>query len=321
MDRRTFCSSLAALAAVPAVANVPAWPAKPLRIIAGGVGSVTDVRARWLADRLSAQLGQPVLVENKQGAGGILAMEAGARSAPDGYTLVVVHQGTVAANPYLYASLPYDPFRDFAPVTRMGVGSLVMAVNQALGVRTLAEFRDLARKRSAPLAFGSPGIGTPPHLATELFKRETGIAASHIPYKAGGQAASDLIGGHVDFSIEGITVLRPHVEAGRLVALATTGAERVASMPAVPTMQEAGVPGFVFIGWTGLAVAAATPKPVVDRLYEALARVLDTPEAKAWFALSGAEPGLMPPAEFTAFMRAESDRLGRVIREAGIRAE
>jgi tripartite-type tricarboxylate transporter receptor subunit TctC len=321
MDRRSFCSSLAALAAAPALANVPAWPSKPLRIIAGGTGSVTDLRARWLADRLAAQLGQPVMVENKSGAGGVLAMEAGARSAPDGYTIVVVHQGTVAANPHLYASLPYDPFRDFAPITRLGVGSLVMAVNPALGVRTLAEFRALARSRSRPLAFGSPGIGTPPHLATELFKREAGVAADHIPYKTGGQAASDLIGGHVDFSIEGITVLRQHVESGRVVALATTSAERVASMPTVPTMHEAGLPGFVFIGWVGLAVPAATPKAIVDRLYEAVARVLDTAEAKAWFALSGADPGVIPPAEFAAFMRAESDRLGRLIREAGIRAE
>ena len=321
MDRRSFCSGLLALAAVPAAANPAAWPTKPVRIITGGVGSVTDLRARWLADRLSAQVGQPVTVENKAGAGGLLTMEAGARSAPDGYTLVVIHQGTVAANPHLYASLPYDPFRDFAPVTRLGVGSLVMVANPQLGVRTVGELRDLARARSRPLNFGSPGIGTPPHLAMELFKRETGIAASHIPYKSGGQAAADLIGGHVDFSIEGITVMRQHIDAGRVIGLATTSSERIASLPGVPTMQEAGVPGYVFIGWVGLAVPAATPKPIVDQLYEAIARVLDTSEAKAWFASAGAEPGVISPAEFAAFMRAESDRLGRVIREAGIRAE
>ena len=175
MDRRSFCSSLVALAALPAAASGPGWPSRSLRIVTGGVGSVTDLRARWLAERLAAQLGQPVLVDNKAGAGGLITMEAGVRSAPDGYTIVVVHQGTVAANPHLYRALPYDPFRDFAPVTRLGVSPMVLVVNPALGVRSLEEFRALGRTRAKPLAFGSPGIGTPPHLATELFKRAVGI--------------------------------------------------------------------------------------------------------------------------------------------------
>ena len=320
MDRRRFLTALAACAALRARA-AEAWPTRPLRIIAGGSGSVTDIRARWLAARLAPILGQPVVVENKAGAGGMLTMEAGARSAPDGYSLVIVHQGTVAVNPFIYKSLSYDPFRDFAPITRLGVGPLVLVTHPALPAASLAELLALARSRKAPLNFATPGVGTPPHVATELMKRESGIAATHVPYKTGGQAASDLIAGHVDFAIEGITVMRPHIQAGRVRALATTGMRRTASLPEVPTLAEAGLPGYHFHGWVGIAAPAATPRPIVDRAYAAIAQVMETAEARAWFAESGADPGALPPAEFAAFMRAEYDRLGPVLRDAGIRAE
>jgi len=319
MNRRTFCSSLLALSAAPAVAAEP-WPSRPLRIITAGAG-VTDIRARWLAERLGKVLGQPVLVDNKPGAGGLISMEAGARSTPDGYTIVVVHQGTIAVNPFIYASLPYDPFRDFTPLTRMGFGPLVFVVNPALGARTVAEFLALARSRTTPLTFGSPGVGTPPHLAGELFKREAGIAATHVPYKSGAQAATDLVGGHLHFCIEGIIQMRPHIQAGRVLALATTGAQRVASMPEVPTLREAGLPDYQYNGWAGLALPAATPSQIVDRLYMAIAQVLGGSEAREWFAANGAETGLIPPVEFAAFMRAEHDKLGKIIRAAGITAE
>jgi tripartite-type tricarboxylate transporter receptor subunit TctC len=320
MDRRRFLTALAACAALPAQAS-ESWPSRPLRILTGGSGSVTDIRARWLAARLGPILGQPVVVENKAGAGGMLTMEAGARSAPDGYSLVIVHQGTVAVNPFIYKSLPYDPFRDFAPITRLGIGPLVLVAHPGLPAASLAELIALARSRKTPLSFGTPGIGTPPHIATMLLMREGGIAATHVPYKAGGQAASDLIAGHVDFAIEGITVMRPHIQAGRLRPLATTGMQRVASLPDVPTLAEAGLPGYHFHGWVGIAAPAGTPKPIVDRAYAAIAQVLETPEARAWFAESGADPGAVPPAEFAVFMRAEYDRLGRLLRDADIRAE
>jgi tripartite-type tricarboxylate transporter receptor subunit TctC len=324
MDRRDFCRTLLAGAlapALPALAQHEAWPTRPVRILAGGSGSVTDIRARWLAARLSPVVGQPVVVENKAGAGGILTMEAGARSAPDGHTLVIVHQGTVAVNPAIYPSLPYDPFRDFSPITRLGVGPLVLVVNPGLPAASLQELVALAKSRATPLTFATPGVGTPPHVAAELLKREAGIAATHVPYKTGGQAASDLIAGHVDFAIEGITVMRPHIEAGRVRALGTTGTQRVATLPAIPTLAQAGLPGYNFHGWVGIAAPAATPRPIIERAYAAIAQVMGTAEARDWFAQSGADPGAIPPAEFAEFMRAEHERLGKVLREAGVRAE
>jgi tripartite-type tricarboxylate transporter receptor subunit TctC len=320
VDRRRFVLSLAACAAAPSFA-AEAWPSRPLRLIAGGSGSVTDIRARWLAARLAPILGQPVVVENKAGAGGLLTMEAGARSAPDGYSIVVVHQGTIAVNPFIYASLPYDPFRDFAPITALGIGPMVLVANPTLGVSTLAELLALDRSRASPLTFATPGVGTPPHIAVELLKRESGLKAIHVPYKTGGQAASDLIAGHVDFAIEGLTVMRPHVQTGRLRAIATTGKRRVGSLPDLPTLAEAGLPAYHFEGWVGLASPAATPAAILERTYSAIAQVLASAEARDWFGEAGADPRPLTPSEFGAFMRAEHDRLGKVIREAGIRAE
>ena len=310
------------LAALPSAAAEDAWPAKPIRILVpGGVGGVTDIRARWLANKIAPILGQPVVVENRPGAGGLMGMESGARSAPDGYSLVIIHQGTMAVNPHLYARLPYDPVKDFAPITRLGFGSLVLTVNSGVAAKSVSELIALARRRPGELSFGSPGVGTPPHLAGELFKREAGIDAIHVPYKGGGQAASDLIAGHVDYSIEGLNVMLPHIQAGRVRALAVTGPKRVASLPDVPTMREAGLRDYEFVGWVGIAAPAATPKAIVTKVYEAIAQVLSTPEAREWFGDVGADPGGEPPEVFGAFVRDEHLKWGKVIRDAGIKVE
>ena len=320
--RRAFCQ-LALLAALPLHTRAAAtWPQRPVQVIVpAGTGSVTDVRGRWLAPRLSSLIGQPVVVENKPGAGGIIGMEFGARGAPDGHTLLIVHQGTMAFAPWLRAKLPYDPLRDYAPITRMGIGSLALVTTPLVGARTLAEFIEIARRRPSPLTYGTPGVGTPPHIAAELFCRHAGIRATHVPFKSGGQLASDLIGGHVDFSIEGLTVTTPHVKASRLVALAVTGGKRSAALPDVPTMREAGLADYRFEGWVGIVAPAATPAPVVREVYAALAQVLGTAESRAWFAAAGAEPGAIPPEEFAAFVAEEHARWGAVIREAGISSE
>jgi len=321
MDRRTFCLALSSLA-LPAYAAGEGWATRPVKLLVpGGAGGVTDVRARWLAPRLSAVIGQPVVVENRTGAAGLIGMEAGARSDPDGHTIVVVHQGTMVANSYMYASLPYDPLKDFTPLTRMGIGPLVLAVNPSLQAGTVGEFIALAKSRSKPLAFGSPGIGTPPHLAVELFKRHTGIDAIHVPYKGGGAAATDLIGGHIDFEIEGLTVLVPHIKAGRVKGLATSGDARVAVLGELPTIQEAGVRDYSYNGWVGLALPSKTPSPLVASVYRSVAQVLDSPESREYFATAGAIPGAVPPDVFAASIREEHAKLGRVIREAGIKAE
>jgi tripartite-type tricarboxylate transporter receptor subunit TctC len=322
LTRRAFCR-LAVLVALPIPVRAAGdWPSRPVTLIVpGGAGGVTDVRARWLAPRLSAVIGQPVVVEDKPGAGGIIAMEAGAHAAPDGHTLVVVHQGTMSFNPFLYQRLPYDPARDFVPITRMGMGSLALVTTPSVGARTLADFIAMARQRSAPLAFGTPGAGTPPHIAAELFLRQAGLRATHIPFLGGGQAANALLGGHVDFSIEGLTVTTPHVRAGRLIALAVTGRKRSDALPDVPTMREAGLPDYRFEGWVGLAAPRGTPAPLVARIYAALAPVLRSSESRAWFAAAGAEPAAVPPDEFAAFLAEEALRWGALIREAGIRAD
>ena len=318
VSRRSFCALLAC-SALPVAASSTEWPGKSLRILVpGGTGGVIDLRARWLADHWGARVGVPIVVDNRAGAGGLIGMEIAARSPADGSTLVMIHQGTMVVNPFVYSKLPYDPLRDFTPITRLGIGSLVLTVNPSLGVQSVAELVALGKAREKPLAFGSPGIGTPPHLAVELFKRETGMPALHIPYRGGGAAAADLLGSQIDFEIEGVTVLLPHIRAGRLRALATTGEQRVESLPGVPTMREAGVANYVFHGWVGIAVPAGTPPDVVNDIYRSLAEVLDTAEAREWFASTGAEPGVVPPAEFAASIRAEYAEWGRVIRDAGI---
>ena len=324
--RRRLLGSAGALTVTGSVTSPSAqntgWPSKPIRIIVpGGAGGVTDIRARWLAERLSPALGQPIVVENRTGAGGNLGTAAAARSAPDGYTLVIVHIGTMTLNPHLYANPGYDPLTDIAPITRLGVGPQVLAVHKDVPARSVQELLALARARPDELTFVSPGVGTPGHLASSLLMYLTGIKATHIPYKGGGQAVQDLIAGHVTFTIEGLTVLKPYVEDGRLRALAVTTAQRAKFMPDLPTMTEAGVPGYELTAWAGIGAPAGTPRPVIDRLYSEIAKVLATPEAIAWFESFGVEPGGEPPDAFAALVRVQYAQFGEVIRAMGIKAE
>jgi tripartite-type tricarboxylate transporter receptor subunit TctC len=303
-------------------AQPPAEDTLPLKLLVpAAAGGVVDVRARWLAPRLASALGHPVVIDNRPGAGGNLGMEAGAHAAPDGRTVVVVHQGVMTMNPHLYPHPGYDPLTDFVAVTRLGIGPLLMAVNPELPAKTVSELVALARERPGRLNFGSPGIGTPPHLAGELFKRAAGIDVVHVPYRGGGQAAADLIAGHVQFEIESLSVLLPHARAGRVRPLAITGPRRVPSLPDVPTVAEAGWPQCEFRGWVGVALPAKTPASVVDRLYQALHGILSTAEAKEWFAAIGAEPGDDPPPVFQAAVRAEHAKWAQVIHDAHIRIE
>jgi tripartite-type tricarboxylate transporter receptor subunit TctC len=316
--------SLCALAAPTALLNAQAigWPNKPIRIIVpGGPGGVTDIRARWLGERLGPALGQLIVVENRSGAGGNLGTAAVAHSAPDGYTLVIVHIGTMAINPHLYASLGYDPLTDLVPITRLGAGPQVLVVHRDVPAASVAELLSLARAKPDELSFVSPGIGTPGHLASSMLLYLTGTKATHIPYKGGGQAVVDLVAGHVTWTIEGLTVLKPFIQDGRLRPLAVTSAQRVKSMPDLPTMAEAGVPGYDFTAWAGLAAPAGTPDPIIKKLYGEIARILATPEAREWFESFGVEPGGEPPDVFAALVRTEYSKMGDVIRATGIKIE
>ena len=303
-------------------AQEPTWPSKPVRIIVpGGSGGVIDIRARWLAERLTTTLGVNVIVENKPGAGGNLGMEIGARSSPDGYTLIIIHQGVMTVNPHLYSRTGYDPLSDFVPITQLGVGPLLLAVNLNVQANTVAELVQLAKAKPGQLNFGSPGIGTPPHMAGELFKRTAGIDTVHVPYKGGGHAVTDLIGGHISYSIEGLTVQLPQVRAGRLRPLAVTSPKRIESLPDVPTMAEAGFAGAEFQGWVGIAAPVGTPKTVVARLFQDISGILATSEARTWLADFGAEARADSPEAFAAAIRVEYAKWGRVIKDAGIKLD
>jgi tripartite-type tricarboxylate transporter receptor subunit TctC len=321
MDRRSFCSALFASVALPAWAtNEHEWPAKPITLLVpGGTGGVVDIRARWLAQRLSAALGQPVVVDNKPGASGNIGMVAGARSAPDGYTLVMVHQGTMCVNTHLMPNAGYAPLKDFIPITRVGFGPLALVVNPKLPVGSVAELLQYMKTRD--LNYGSPGFGTPPHLAAELFKLEAGVKATHVPYKGGGAAASDLIAGHIDFSIEGLQVMEPHINEGRVRGLAVTGTRRVPALPELPTLREAGLPNYSYVGWVGLAAPAATPRPIIDKAWRATAQVLLSAEGHEFFARVGAEPGGDSQEAFELLVRDEYEKWGRIVRESAIKAE
>jgi tripartite-type tricarboxylate transporter receptor subunit TctC len=308
-----------------AAASLPArgndWPGKPIRLVAGGAGSVTDIRGRWLAQRLAQALGQAVVVENVPAAGGNVAAADTARGAADGHTVLIYHQGIAAINPHLYDKPGFDPLRDFAGITRLGHGPLMLTVPSSSPVKNVAELIALAKDKPGTLNFGSPGIGTPPHMASELFVRMAGIQATHVPYKGGGALMTAMLAGQLSWSMDGSTAQLPHVRSGALRALAVTGQRRLATAPDIQTIAESGLPGFDYEGWAGLAVAAGTPRAIVERLHAEVARILTTAEAREWFAAAGAEPGVLTPSEMDEFVKREYARFGRLIQEAGLKLE
>lgn len=311
---------LAPLASL-ATAQPAAWPSRPLKLVAGGPGSVTDIRARWLAERLGASLGQAVVVENNGAAGGNVGAAQVARAAPDGHTLLMTHQGIAAINPHLYASPGYDALRDFAPVARFGIGAQLLVVPVTSAAQSVADLVARAKAKPGSLNFGTPGNGLPPHLAAVQFMRMAGFEATHVPYKGGGAMMTALLAGEVDWAIEGLTASLPQVKAGRLRALAVTSARREPSLPEVPTLAEAGVPGYEYIGWTGVAAPAGTPAALVERLNREINRIATSDEGRRWFQGTGADAGEQSPAEFAAFVQAEHAKLGGLVRAANLRAE
>lgn len=311
---------LVCAAALPAAAQD--YPSGPVRIIAPSPpGSPRDIRARWVAERLAPALGQSVIVENKAGAGGNIGMQAAAKSPADGLTLVIVDTGTLAQNPHLYQRTGYDPLVDFIPVTRLVDSPLMLAVHPDVPARSLTELIQLARERPGKLSYGSSGIGTPPHLAGELFKRTAGIDVVHVPYKGAAPALADLLAGQIAYTIDSPSMQMQPVNSGKLRALAVTGTSRASIAPGVPTFIEAGLAGYEYRSWMGIAVPAGTPKAVVARLNQELVKVLRQPDAEAWFATQGADVVGDDPETFAAVVRADHARWGQVIREAGIAAE
>ena len=294
------------------------YPARPVRVIVPSPpGGGTDILARVLAQHFSKALGQPFVVENKPGAGNMIGIESVARSPGDGYTLLVTGS-TLALNSVLYKKVPYDPVRDFAPITLAATAPNVLVVNPALPAKSLAEFVALAKAKPGALSYGTPGIGTSPHLSMELLKSMAGIDLQHVPYRGTAAAVTDVIGGQIAATFANALTAKPHVDSGRVRALAVSGPSRVEAFPTVPTVAEAGVPGYEAMQWYGMVAPAGTPPQIIARLHAEAAKALQSSEMKEKLALDGAQPVGSTPAEFAALIRRELDKWTRVVRAAGI---
>jgi tripartite-type tricarboxylate transporter receptor subunit TctC len=294
------------------------YPTRPVKVIVPSPpGGGTDILARVLAQHLSKALGQPFFVENKAGAGNMIGIEFVAHAPADGYTVLVV-PSTLALNSVLYKKVPYDPVRDFAPVTLAATAPNVLVVNPALPAKSLAEFIALAKAKPGALSYGTPGIGTSPHLSMELLKSMAGIDLQHVPYRGTAAAVTDVIGGQIAATFANAFTAKPQVDSGRVRALAVSGPNRIDAFPGVPPVAEAGVPGYEAMQWYGVAVPAGTPAPIITRLHAEVAKALQSQEMKEKLALDGAQPVGSTPAEFAALIRRELEKWARVVRAAGI---
>jgi tripartite-type tricarboxylate transporter receptor subunit TctC len=297
------------------------WPSRPIRLILPfPPGGGTDILGRLIAERLSVSLGQPVVTENRGGAGGNVGAEAAARSAPDGYTIVLVAP-SLAISPTLYSKINYDPVKDFAPVSLVATVPNVMITQPSIPAENLQEFIAFAKTKPGALNFGSGGAGTSNHLAGELFNIVAGTKLVHIPYKGVNLAMQDVLSGNVHLVFIGIPAAAPHVKAGKLRALALVAPQRSSALPDVPTVAEAGLKDFEVTTWYGVLAPAGTPRPIVMRLNSDLVKIMHSPELKEKLAASGTEPLTSTPEEFAAYIKREMTKWGDVIRKSGAKAD
>ena len=296
------------------------YPSKPVRfILPFPPGGPTDILGRLIAERLGAQLGQPVVTENRGGAGGNVGAEAAAKSAPDGYSIVLVAP-SLAISPTLYAKLNYDPVKDLTPISLVATVPNVI-LTQLKHPATLREFIAEAKAKPGTLNFGSGGSGTSNHLAGELFNLMTGAKLTHVPYKGVNLAMQDVMAGRIDFVVIGVPAAAPHIRAGKLRPLAVIAKQRLPALPEVPTVAEAGLPGFEVTTWYGILAPAGTPRPIVARLNGELAKVMRSPEMRERLAGIGTDPVTSTPEEFAAYIQSEIGKWGDVIRKANLRAD
>jgi tripartite-type tricarboxylate transporter receptor subunit TctC len=320
MKKSAALLALGLLLALASPAVAQDYPNRPVRlIIPFPPGGSNDVVGRLVANQLSEKLGHKVFVDNRGGAGGVLGTEAAANAAPDGYTLLVVSIAH-AVNPALY-KLNYDPIKSFAPISIMATGPNVLAVNPTLPVKSVKELVALAKEKPGSIDYASAGVGSFQHLGGELFKLVAGVNLQHVPYKGGGPAMQDVIAGHVKVMFSSLVQTTPFIHSGQLRALGVGGAKRNPVLPDVPTIQEAGVPGYVADNWWGIVAPAGTPQPIIDRLYKDLQETLKSPELTAAFAREGAEAVTMSTAEFSSYMESEIAKWAKVIKEGNIKAQ
>jgi len=324
--RRTFIrtallAGLAALFAAPALAQ-DRWPSKPITyIVPFPPGGTTDVLARIIGQKLGAALGTTIVVENKPGAGGNVGSEVVAKAAPDGYTILGGTISSHAINVSLYPKLPYDPVTSFQPITLIGTNPNILVVNASSPYKSVQDITAALKAKPGSLSYASAGNGTSQHLSAELYKYLAGVDMVHIPYKGSGPAIQDVIGGQVPMMFDTSVVAGPHIEGGRLRALAVTSSKRASAFPNVPTMAESGVPGYDVVSWQAIFAPAGTPKPIVDRLHAEVAKILKEPDMQERLAKLGLDPSGITPAELVAFQKAEIDKWAKVVKAANIKID
>ena len=318
----TMLVGLVVALSVPLVAQAQAYPSKPVRLVVPfAPGGSSEIIARSVAHRLSENLGQQFVVENKPGGAGNVAMQEVARAEPDGYTLMLGHVGTLAMNPAMFKKLPYDTNKDFVPVSLIAVVPNIFVVNAGVPARDLKEFIALARAKAGSINYGSAGNGSAGHLAFEYLKMVTGIDVVHVPYKGTGPMLTDLIAGQTQATSAGTPPLLPHIKSGKLRAIAVGTRERVSSLADVPTVSEQGYPGFETSQWYGIIMPARTPEALVNRLSAEIAKASKSPEVMKRFQDDGTIAVGSSPAEFAEFIRKEQARWGEVVRKSGVKAE
>ena len=320
LRRYVLFSALALVLAAPAARAADGYPSRPIHlIIPFPPGGSNDVVGRVFAAAIGDRIGQALVVENRSGAGGVLGTELASKTAPDGYTLLVISLAH-AVNPWLYR-LNYDPIKAFAPIGIMASGTNVLAVNPTLGVKTVKELVALAKAKPGALNYASAGIGSFQHLGGELFKLDAGVDIVHVPFRGGGPALLDVIAGNTKIMFSSLVQTTPYVKNGQLLALGTGGAARSPVLPDVPTIAEAGVPGYQATNWWGIIAPAGTPKEIVEKVRAALAAAQDSAETQKRLESEGADMVRMSSQEFGAFMVSEMEKWGKVVKESGIKAQ
>jgi tripartite-type tricarboxylate transporter receptor subunit TctC len=318
--RSVRLEAAALLLALSTAAAAQDYPVKPVRlIIPFPPGGSNDVVGRMIATHLGEHLGKQVIVDNRSGAGGVIGTEIGANAAPDGYTLAIISIAH-AVNPWLY-KLNYDPLKSFTPIGVLASGPNVLAINPALPVNSVKELVALAKQKPGELQYASAGVGSFQHLGGELFKLEAGVDMLHVPFKGGGPAMIDVMGGHTKLVFSSLVQTTPHIKSGKLKPLGTGGLKRNPVLPDVPTIAEAGVPGYEAVNWWGIVAPAGTPQAIIDKLHKDIAAVQASPEVQKQFSSEGAEIVQMSPAEFGTFMEREMKKWERVVKEGKIKAE
>ena len=320
LSLRFFAACL--LASLAGSGQAQDYPAKPIRLVVPfATGGVTDTIARVMADKLTQRLGQNVIVENRPGGSGNPGTQYVAQSPPDGYTLLLVFDGTMVINPFVFAKIPFDTVKDFMPVTKLGDAALVLVAHPSVGAKNFAELMAYSKANPGKLSFGHSGTGGTTHVAGELLKQRTGLDMTHIPYKSGGQAVVDAIGGQVPLAYSAVAGAHAHVKSGKLVGIGVSTPRRVGSLPDVPTFIEQGVSGFDVSSWVGIMAPAKTPRAVIDKLNGAIVAALKEPDLRERFATLGVEPVGNSPEQFGEQIKVDLARWQKVVEAARIKQD